>query len=74
MATIKMDLKNLRCPQPILKITAKSVSLSSGDIIEVEATCPTFENDIRNWCDKVGKTLVLLQQDEQGVYHCQIRV
>jgi tRNA 2-thiouridine synthesizing protein A len=45
MATVNLDCLGLRCPQPILKIAAKSAELKPGDILEVTADCPTFEKD-----------------------------
>ena len=63
MATIKLDATGLRCPQPILKITAKSPELSAGDILEVSADCPTFEADVKKWCERMKRTLLAINQD-----------
>ncbi|MFH0774878.1 MAG: sulfurtransferase TusA family protein [bacterium] len=41
----------MRCPQPILKITVKSPDMTPGDILEVLGDCPTFEKDVRVWCE-----------------------
>jgi tRNA 2-thiouridine synthesizing protein A len=73
MATVKMDLKGLRCPQPILKITAKSVDMQPGDVLEAEANCPTFENDVKTWCEKLGKALLFIQKVGAGTFRCQIQ-
>ncbi len=73
MATVTLDLKGLRCPQPILKITAKSVDMKPGDVMEAEANCPTFEQDVKTWCERVGKPLLLIQKDAAGVFHCKIQ-
>lgn len=58
MAVVKLDAKGLRCPQPILKIATMIPKLSSGDILEVEADCSTFEGDVRRWCDRMKKSLI----------------
>ncbi|MEW6515311.1 MAG: sulfurtransferase TusA family protein [candidate division FCPU426 bacterium] len=73
MATVQMNLTKLRCPQPILKITAKSIEMKPGDVLEATADCPTFENDVRTWCEKVGKALIFLQKNADGVFHCKIQ-
>ena len=73
MASIMMNLKGIRCPQPILKITAKSVDMQPGDVLEAEADCPTFESDVRTWCERVGKPLLLMNKDDKGVFHCKIQ-
>lgn len=39
--------------------------------MEVMADCPTFESDVRNWCDRSKKTL-LLMRDEGAFKRCQV--
>ncbi len=58
MAVEKIDARGLRCPQPILKITTKVPQMAAGDILEVTADCPTFETDVRTWCERMRKTLL----------------
>lgn len=58
MATIKLDTLGLNCPQPVLKVTAKMPELNPGDILEVLGDCPTFEQDLRKWCERMKKTLL----------------
>ncbi len=58
MAEVKLDAKGLKCPQPILKIAAKVPEMKAGDILVVEADCPTFEDDLRKWCARMKKTLL----------------
>ncbi len=60
MATVSLDAKGLRCPQPILKIAAKLPALLPGDILEVTADCPTFEADVRKWCQRMKRTLLAI--------------
>ncbi len=63
MATITLDATGMRCPQPVLKVTAKLPEMSNGDILEVSGDCSTFEEDIRKWCDRMKKTLLAVNQD-----------
>ena len=63
MATIKLDATGLRCPQPVLKVTAKMPEMTKGDILEVMGDCSTFEEDIRKWCDRMKKTLLAVNQE-----------
>jgi tRNA 2-thiouridine synthesizing protein A len=69
MATIRLDAVGLRCPQPVLKIAAKMPEMSSGDILEVLGDCPTFEEDVRKWCERMKKTLlaVTVEGDAQKI-------
>ena len=72
MATVNLDALGLKCPQPVLKIAAKSSELKSGDLLEVVADCPTFEQDVRLWCERTKKTLLWVRGDN-GHKLCQIQ-
>jgi TusA-related sulfurtransferase len=63
----------LKCPQPVLKIAAKSAELKSGDVLEVIADCPTFEKDVRQWCERTKKTLMWIRDEGGGKMRCQIQ-
>jgi tRNA 2-thiouridine synthesizing protein A len=63
MATTRIDALGLRCPQPVLKVAAKMPEMAKGDTLEVLGDCPTFEEDIRKWCDRMKKTLLAVTQD-----------
>ena len=66
MATITLDALGLKCPQPVLKIAAKMPEMSDGDILEVSGDCPTFEDDVRKWCERMKKTLLAVTTDGQA--------
>lgn len=68
----KLDLKGLRCPEPILKIATKSIGMNPGDILEVYADCPTFEKDVKTWCEKTGKALLWIKKEGE-LFSCQIQ-
>lgn len=73
MAIVNLDCMGLKCPQPVLKIAAKSAELKSGDILEVVADCPTFEKDVRQWCERTKKTLLWIRDEGEGKKRCQIQ-
>ena len=56
-----LDTLGLKCPQPVLKIAMKAPQVGQGNILEVLADCPTFEHDVRAWCERLGKTLISVQ-------------
>jgi tRNA 2-thiouridine synthesizing protein A len=60
-----LDTLGLKCPQPVLKIAVKAPDMKPGDILEILGDCPTFERDVRAWCERLGK-LVLSVKDEEG--------
>lgn len=72
MTTVNLDALGLKCPQPVLKIAAKSAELKLGDLLEVVADCPTFEKDVRQWCERTKKTLLWVRGDN-GHLRCQIQ-
>jgi tRNA 2-thiouridine synthesizing protein A len=73
MMVVKLDTTGYRCPQPILKIAAKSPDMQPGDILEITGDCPTFERDIRVWCMRLRKTLMFIRDEGGGRMKCQIR-
>ena len=74
MATEKLDATGLKCPQPILKVVALIPKLNAGDILEIEADCPSFPTDIKAWCGKTGKTLLMCTTDGSGKHSAQIQL
>ena len=74
MATTQLDALGLKCPQPVLKIAAKSAEMFKGDTLEVLADCPTFEKDVRLWCERTKKTLLWIRDEEDGKKRCQIQI
>ena len=72
MAKKTLDTLGLQCPQPILQIAVKSADLKQGDILEVIADCPTFENDVRLWCKRLNKQLLFIR-NVNGKKKCQIQ-
>ncbi|MGA3024518.1 MAG: sulfurtransferase TusA family protein [Bryobacteraceae bacterium] len=73
MATKVIDARGLKCPQPQLKMLSESRSMGKGDILEVVADCPTFEADVRSWCQRTRKAL-LWMRTEGAAKRCQVQV
>lgn len=64
MADRVLDFSGLKCPYPILKLSAQYSQFKKGETIEVIADCPTFEKDIKAWCQKLGKTILSIEKQE----------
>ncbi|MEM4222231.1 MAG: sulfurtransferase TusA family protein [archaeon] len=58
MEVYKIDAVGLRCPQPVLKLAMEAPNLPPGTIVEISGDCPTFEEDVKNWCQRKGKTFL----------------
>jgi len=63
MAMRKLDVMGFRCPRPMLKVVQEMTHLATGDILEVKGDCPTFEQDLRNWCKRMDKTVLAVVQE-----------
>ena len=72
MAVTIIDAKGLQCPQPTLKVTAMSVKMKPGDVLEVVADCATFEKDVKEWCTR-SKKVMLWMKAEGTAKRCQIQ-
>lgn len=73
MATATIDALGLKCPQPVLKITAKSPDMKPGDLLEIIADCPTFDKDVKTWCQRMNKTLLFVRDQGGGKKLAQIQ-
>jgi|SRR5690625_335551 len=49
-----LDAKGLACPMPIVKTRKMMKDLSSGQVLEVQATDKGSTADLKAWSDKVG--------------------
>jgi tRNA 2-thiouridine synthesizing protein A len=72
MAVEVLDTLGLKCPQPVLKIAVKSPDMEPGDILEVLGDCPTFEEDVRIWCERLRRVLLSVKDD--GNYKKTIQI
>ena len=73
METKVIDANGLKCPMPALKMLAASRTMEKGDILEVLADCPTFEADVRKWCDQT-KRVLLWVKNEGNSKRCCVRI
>jgi tRNA 2-thiouridine synthesizing protein A len=67
MSMIDLDTIGLRCPQPVLKITALMPKLRPGDIVKISGDCPTFEGDLRKWAERLRKTVLAVTRDGEKI-------
>ena len=73
MPTQHLDTLGLRCPQPVLKIALKASSMEPGNVLEVLGDCPTFERDVRVWCERLGKVFLSVNHDGGKMKKIQIQ-
>jgi tRNA 2-thiouridine synthesizing protein A len=72
MAVEILDMVGMKCPQPVLKIAVKAPQMNPGDILEVVGDCPTFERDVRVWCQRLNKTFLSIRDEQHDRKRIQI--
>ena len=55
-----LNCRGMKCPQPVLKTAIKANTLPAGTVLEVQADCPSFPDDVKKWCNDTGKVLISL--------------
>ena len=73
MSVQVLNTVGLKCPQPVLKVAVKAPEMKPGDILEVWGDCPTFEKDIRTWCQRLGKVFLAVKTDGRDRKRVDIR-
>ena len=64
--TVRLDLRGLKCPYPVIKTENRMVSVPSGALIEVETTDPLSAIDIPHFCNENGHLLVSQEKTDGG--------
>lgn len=59
-----LDAKGLCCPEPIMLLHNVIREVSPGDIVLVQATDPSTERDIADFCRFLGHELILYESHE----------
>ncbi|MGQ0505997.1 MAG: sulfurtransferase TusA family protein [Myxococcaceae bacterium] len=73
MPVVQVNACDTFCPVPIVEL-AKAVRKSrAGDEIELLATDPAMEGEVRAWCDATGH-LLLEQAREGDLFRARIQV
>jgi tRNA 2-thiouridine synthesizing protein A len=76
MATVDFDARGMKCPLPVLKMNGLVLGkkVQAGDTLVVTADCPTFEKDMREWCAKAKKVLVVIKDIGNNAKRAEIRI
>jgi tRNA 2-thiouridine synthesizing protein A len=65
-ALIRLDLRGLKCPYPVLKTENRLSAVRSGTLLEVETTDPLSAIDIPHFCNENGPELVSQEKTDGG--------
>lgn len=67
-----LNLEDLLCPMPIVKVSQAIKEIPIGGVIEAFATDPGVLADISAWCNNTGNELVETERQE-GVIRFLVR-
>lgn len=70
---ISVDMRDQRCPLPVLRAKLMLTRVRVGEIVHVAATDPHASVDFRAFCARTGHALVRHTRDQEGVLHFYIR-
>lgn len=72
MAEHHLNLKGMKCPQPIVETARALKAAADLDVVIIEATDEGFYRDIKAWCAKTNNELVSLE-NRLGTYRAVIK-
>jgi NADPH-dependent 2,4-dienoyl-CoA reductase/sulfur reductase-like enzyme/peroxiredoxin family protein/rhodanese-related sulfurtransferase/TusA-related sulfurtransferase len=58
VVSLHIDACGLQCPGPILKVKNSVAQVQPGQVVEVKATDPAFESDVKAWANMTGNKLL----------------
>ena len=67
-----IDATGLKCPEPVMLLHAAMRRLSPGDELTLDATDPSTERDVPNFCEFLGHSLLLAER-HYNIFHYRIR-
>jgi tRNA 2-thiouridine synthesizing protein A len=68
-----LDVKGAACPIPVVKTAKAMKSMSPGEALEILATDPGVEPDMKAWTKQTGNELVSIDQQAGGVFRVVVR-
>ena len=71
-AATVLDCTGLSCPLPVVKTSQAIKNIEVGHVLELLATDPGVEPDMKAWSRRTGNELLSIGQQD-GVFHVLIR-
>jgi tRNA 2-thiouridine synthesizing protein A len=67
-----LDCTGLQCPLPVIKTAQAIKTIGVGEVLELLATDPGVEPDMRAWSSRTGNELLGIRQEGE-VFHVLLR-
>jgi len=58
-----LDCIGLFCPMPIIKTKQEIATMKSGEVLEILADDPGFEQDLPAWCQMTGEMFLEIEKE-----------
>ena len=68
-----LDVKGAACPIPVVKTAKAMKSMGPGEALEILATDPGVEPDMKAWTKQTGNELVSIDKQAGGVFRVVVR-
>lgn len=68
-----LDVTGAACPLPVVKTAKAFKTMASGDLLEVLATDPGVEPDMKAWSKQTGNELLAIEKRDDGVFRVLLR-
>jgi tRNA 2-thiouridine synthesizing protein A len=62
-----LDVKNMLCPIPVIRLSEMVNKLNTGDIIHMAATDKGVLQDIPAWCKVHGNKVVKIEENKSDI-------
>ena len=67
-----LDCKGLQCPLPVIKTAQAIKTIEPGQVLELLATDPGVEPDMKAWTARTGNELLAIER-QTDAFHVLIR-
>jgi tRNA 2-thiouridine synthesizing protein A len=67
-----LDCKGLQCPLPVIKTAQAIKTIEPGEVLELLATDPGVEPDMKAWTSRTGNELLGIER-QADAFHVRIR-
>jgi tRNA 2-thiouridine synthesizing protein A len=67
-----LDCTGMACPLPVIKTSQAIKTIQTGQVLELLATDPGVEPDMKAWTNRTGNELLGISKNA-GVFHVLIR-
>lgn len=61
--SLTIDARGYMCPYPIMLLSLNIRNVGVGELVEIRATDPAFERDLKSWAEETGHEILEVRRD-----------